>query len=353
MDNDQQPRPLIAWEETPPDPALSDPAVPAAEPARAPDVTFLPPHPSHERLSDSVVYRPGALVALALLTGPVVCAIAGATAALATGEIPVWLPLLLLLWLPALALAWALLKSVRVTSDTLACGRPLSQWRVIPFQDIDQVERRGLRLVVTARGGPALSFTPLLLHRGAHLRRSLLLRLPLPALSTNLRAEAQALGDGDLAALQEVGDVEGVLTVRPRLLWSALAGGAAIALLALAGLSLWALVQPLNIALAVALVALACAPGFLSLWIGQEIFVSDKGLLIHFRWLRREHDVFWAEVGLIEYLPWETALVFRSAHTAVCAGPGLLTAQQARLMRGYISRYCLSQVGPLLGRRTL
>ncbi len=350
MDNDQQPHQLIAWEETAPSPALPDPALPTAEPVDAPDVAFLTPHHAHERLFDSVVYRPGALVAVALLVGPVVCAIAGAIGALVNGEIPIWLPLLMLLWLPALALAWALLKSVRVTADTLACGRPLSQWRDIAFRDIEHVEQRGLRLVVRAHDGASLAFTPLLLHRGSHLRRSLLLRLPLPVLSRKLRAQAQALSEGDLATLQEVGDVEGVLTVRPRLLWSALAGGAAVALLALAGLALWALALPLSVAPAVALVALACALGFLCLWMAQDIFVSEKGLLIHFRWLRRERDVFWAQVGLVEYSPWEMALVFRSAHTVVCAGPGLLTTQQARLMRRYISRYSLTQVGPLLPR---
>lgn len=348
MDDDQQPAPLLAWEEAP-----QNTAPQVATPALAPEVAFLPPHPAQERLFESVVYRPGALVAVALLAGPAVCAIAGAAAATTSGALPVWLPLALLLWLPALALAWALLTSVRVTAETLACGRPLSQWRVVPFDDIEHVERRGLRLVVRARSGSPLTFTPMLLHQGGQLRRSLLLRLPLAVLSGDLRAEARALGDGDLPNSEEGGDVAGVLTVHPRLLWSALAGGGAVALLALAALALWTTVQPLTVALSVALVVLAGALGFLSLWMVQEIFVSDKGLLINYRALRRERDIFWAQVRLIEYTPWETALLFRSVRTLVCAGPGLLTTQQARLMRRYISRYSLSQVGPLLGRRPL
>lgn len=348
MDDEQQPMPLLSWEEPP-----QDAAPPLAGPERATSVAFLPPHPAHERLFESVVYRPGALVAVALLAGPIVCAIAGAIVAVNTGAIPVWLPLLLLLWLPALALAWALLTSVRVTPDALACGRPLSRWRVIPFHEIERVEQRGLRLVVSARSGSPLRITPRLLHRGGELRRSLLLRLPLSALSSDLRIEAQTLSGNDPMSGQTSGDVEGVLTVRPLPVWSALAGVVALALLALAALTLWAASQPLNIFLAVALLALACAIGFLSLWMAQEIFVSEKGLLINYRLLRRERDIYWAQVRLIEYTPWETALFFRGARTRVCVGPGLLTTQQARLMRRYISRYCLTQVGPLLGRSAL
>lgn len=314
------------------------------------DVAFLPSSPSAAQLLESVVYRPGALVALALLAGPMVCAIASGAIASVYGSIPVWAPLALLLWFPALILAWALLKSVRITPDALACGRALGQWRVIPFGEIERVEQRGLRLMVSPRSGSPLSFTPLLLHRGADLRRSLLLQLPLSVLSNPLRAEAQSLSDGDLSV---EGDIQGVLTVHPRRMWIFLAGGAALALLVAAVAALMTLAQPMSVALALALVALAGASCFLGLWTMQEIFVSEKGLIVHYVSLRRERDVKWAETQIIEYAPGELALVIHGARLVVCAGPGVLSATQARHLRQLISRYCLAQVAPLLSRRPL
>jgi hypothetical protein len=377
--DDQQPHSLIASHDAPDvfdasdafevfatPGATDDPAPDSPESPDAPDasegpvsqqeVVFLTPSPSVWRLAESIVYRPGALVAVALLAGPVVCAIAGAVAADVTGSVPVWLPLVLLLWLPALALAWMLLKSVRVTPDALACGRPLGQWRVILFDEIERVERHGLRLVVRARGSRPLAFTPLLLHRGAYLRRSLLLRLPLTVLIGELRAQALSLSEGDVTSRIEgdKGDISGILTVRPRLIWSVLAGSVAVALIALGTMALLAIASPASGALALALAALAGALGYFSLWSAQEIFVSEKGLVIRYALLRRERDVHWAQVSLVEYTPGEMTLLFRGVRqTTICAGPGLLNAPQARLMRQFVSRYCLSQVAPALTRRPL
>ncbi len=328
--------------------AMDSPAPGAQEDTQG--VVFLAPSPSIWRLSESVVYRPGVVVAVALLAGPAVCAIAGAIIAGMSGAVPVWLPLVLLLWLPALALAWALLKSVRVTPDALASGRPLGQWRSIPFDEIDRVEQHGLRLIVRSGASRPLTFTPALLHGGAQLRRGLLLRLPLPVLVGALRSQAQSLSEGDLLDSDE-GDISGVLTVRPRAIWSALAGAAVIALGALAVVGLIELAWPLSGALALALVALAGLFCYFSLWSVQEIFVSAKGLVIRYRTLRRERDIIWTQVSEIAYTPGEMALLFRSPdYTVICAGPGLLSAPQARLMRQFFSRYCLSPIVPALKR---
>jgi hypothetical protein len=365
--DDQQPLSLITSQDAPDVFDASDAFevfdAPAAPDSPAPDsperqqtVAFLTPSPSVWRLAESIVYRPGVVVAVALLAGPVVCAIVGGVAASVSGAVPVWLPLVLLLWLPALALTWALLKSVRVTPDALACGRPLGQWRIIPFDEIERVEQRGLRLVVSAHNSRPLVFTPLLLHRGAYLRRSLLLRLPLAVLVGELRAQAQSLSEGDVASMAEgdKGDISGILTVHPRLVWPTLAGGAAVALIALGIMALLLIASPVSGALALALVALAGALCYFTLWSVQEIFVSEKGLVIRYGLLRRERDVHWAQVSLVEYTPGEMTLLFRGARqTIICAGPGLLNATQARLMRQFVSRYCLSQVAPTLTRRPL
>jgi hypothetical protein len=311
---------------------------------------LLSPSPSALRLAEYVVYRPGAVFAVALLAGPAVCVIIAAVVIGVSGSLPVWLPLVLLLWLPALALTWALLKSVRVTPGALACGRPLGQWRSIAFDEIERVEQRGLRLIVSARNRPPLVFTPLLLHGGEQLRRSLLLRLPLPVLAGELRLEAQSLSAGDLRS-SVAGDISGILTVRTRAVWPALAGGLALASLALAGVASLTLVWPLSALLAVALALLGGLLGYVSLWSAQEVFVTAKGLIVRYPLLHRERDVFWAQVRKVEYMPGEVALFFRGRRpTIISAGPGLLNASQARLMRQFISRYCPAQVVPKLPR---
>ena len=375
--NDQQPLPLStapvgadeAYQPVAPDmpdmsetlgalaaPPLRDartgaPAQPSQTDLAPAQIVFLAPPPSAAQLAEYVVYRPGAAVALALLAGPAVCVILVAVAIGVAGALPVWLPLLLLLWLPALALAWALLKSVRIAPDALACGRPLAQWRSIAFDDIERVEQRGLRLLVSAHNRQSLDFSPALLRNGAQLRRSLLLRLPLTALAGELRTQAQSLSEGDVSG-SLAGDISGVLTVRTRTLWPALAGGLAVALLALGVAALLTMTSSRELAVALALVALAGAPGYASLWSAQEIFVTEKGLIIRYMLLRRERDVVWAQVHRVVYAPGEVTLRFHGSKrkTVVSAGPGLLTAVQARLMRQFISRYCPAEVVPALTR---
>ena len=361
--DDQQPLFLVT---SPQDAERLDPFDPLAAPtvSRAARVTlpldsshpsgFLEPAPPAAHLVESVVYRPGVLVAAPLLAGPVVCAIIAAVVIGSSGSVPVWLALLPLLWLPVLGLAWALLRSVRVTPDTVASGRPFGQWRSVAFEEIELVEQRGLRLVIIARGSLPLTVTPALLHRGAQLRRTLLLRLPLTALSGDLRTQAQILSVGNVMN-DGAGDISGILTVHTRSLWPTLAAVCGVTLLALSVVTPLTLTTPLNNlptwALTLALVALAGLSGYLGLWSVQELFISEKGLLIHYALLRRERDIFWAQVRRVEYTPRELALIFRTTRaTAISAGPGLLNATQARQMRQFIGHYCAADVTPALSR---
>jgi len=327
--------------------ALGTPATAQSE------VDFLAPSPSSIQLADSAVYRQGAAVALALLAGPAVCAIVAVVIAALTGALPVWLPFALLLWLPVLALTWGLLTIVRVTPTSLACGRPLGRWREVPFAEVERLERRGLRLMAYARRGRPLSFTPLLLRQGMQLERRLLLSLPLSALSSELRTEALTLANGGAAQPGE-GDISGILTVRPRMAWPALAGGVALVALALGVSALLGMAAPLSLALAVLCGALALAAAGVCLWSIQEIFVSEKGLIIHYHALRRRRIIFWASLNVVEYTPGGVALLCRSrtgARMAICIGPGLLNTRQAQLMRGFIDYYCEAPVVPLGARR--
>ncbi len=303
-------------------------------------------------LAESAVYRPGVAIASILLAGPFISAIVGVVLAAVSGSIPLWLPFLLLLWLPVIALVWLLLKSVRVTPNAIACGRPLGQWRVFSFDEIERVEQRGLRLLIGAHSGPPMIFTPALLQDGKQLRRSILLTLPLHTLWGSLRSEAQ-----EFSSLQGESDSEGaiagVLTVRSRWFWTVSAVVAALVALAL-GFAAWgAFTGTVRLVFAALCLVLALLLVAFALWMKQEIFLSEKGLIIRYTLLRREQVVFWTQVRLIEYTPAELALYLRGARRVVCAGPGALAVQQGRLMRQFIGRYCISPVAPLSLRRSL
>ncbi|HEX8731638.1 MAG TPA: hypothetical protein VF725_06205, partial [Ktedonobacterales bacterium] len=275
MDDDPQAPIFTAWGDTPP----QAPAPPPPAPIAPADVDFLTPPLPNALLFSADIYRPRGGIALILLIGPAICAIVGAVAARVTGAIPLWLPLALLLWLPLLTLAWALLKSVRVTTETLACGRPLGAWRSLPFAEIERIEQRGPRMVVRSRMGARLSFTPLLLRRGAALRRRLLLQLPLQALAGDLHAEAIALEGGAASAASESA-LTTALTVRVARRWPTLAFALALVALALAGAAFWLLAPPLNLALGIVLVALALGGALLGAWVAQELFVSENGVFV-------------------------------------------------------------------------
>lgn len=316
------------------------------------DSALLTSNPLESSLTESAVYRPGVAIASILLAGPFISAIIGIVVAAVTGSIPLWLPFVLLLWLPVIALVWLLLKSVRVTPNAIACGRPLGQWRVFSFDEIERVEQRGLRLLIGARGGPPMIFTPALLQDGKQLRRSILLTLPLHTLWGRLRSEAQ-----EFSSLQGESDSEGaiagVLTVRSRWFWTVSAVIAALVALAL-GFAAWGVFTgTVRLVLAALSLVLALLLVVFALWMKQELFLSEKGLIIRYTLLRREQVVFWTQVRLIEYTPAELALYFRGARRVVCAGPGALAVQQGRLMRQFIGRYCFSPVAPLSARRSI
>ncbi|MDE3228256.1 MAG: hypothetical protein KGO05_00115 [Chloroflexota bacterium] len=346
MDDDPQAPVFTAWGDTPPRAPVPPPPAPIA-PA---DVDFLTPPLPNTLLLSADIYRPRGGIALALLIGPALCAIVGALVARITGAIPLWLPLALLIWLPLLTLAWAQLKSVRVTAETVACGRPLGAWRSLPFSEIERIEQRGPRLVVRSRVGARLSFSPLLLRRGAELRRRLLLQLPLRALAGDLHAEALAL-EGDAIPVASENATTTALTVRVARRWPTLAFALALVALAGAAAAFWLLAPPLGLALAIALVALAVGAALLGAWVTQELFVSENGVFVHYRLLRRDRDIIWSRARLLEYGPGGLALRFRGDYSMICAGPGLFTAADARRLREYIYRYAEGDATTTLAHR--
>lgn len=346
MDDQSLPPAFSSYDELADDSAEFPASYDDADPALSPSTEF------GSYLTESAVYRPGVAIASILLAGPFISAIVGVALAAVSGSIPLWLPFVLLLWLPVIALVWLLLKSVRVTPNAIACGRPLGQWRVFSFDEIERVEQRGIRLLIGAHSGQPMIFTPALLQDGKQLRRSILLRLPLHTLWGRLRSEAQ-----EFSSLQGESDSEGavagVLTVRSRWFWTVSALVAALVALAFAFAAWGAFIGAGKWALVGACVVLALLLIVFGLWMKQELFLSEKGLIIRYTLLRREQVVFWSQVRMIEYTPAELALYFRGARRVLCAGPGALAVQQGRLMRQFIGRYCFSPVARLSVRRAI
>jgi hypothetical protein len=303
---------------------------------------MAPPRPTTP-LAETALYRPGALVAVIFLVPPAASALVLAALIWSMGSAPIWLPLTLLLWIPMMLAGWSALRGVRLTREEIAFGRPLRAWRAIPLTAIERLETHGPRLTLVTTSGRRVSFTPALLRRGAQLRRRLLLSLPIHSLAGKARVEAQRLMDG--GARQE-GDAAEALTVRPRRWLVALAAGLACALTAGAVIA-WVFALSW-VALGPGALALLCLAA--SLWLAQDIFISDHGVSVRFSLPRVTRSVSWDELTAIERAPGEVALVLRGPHALICAGPGLLGPRDARRMREILRRYALERETPVTPR---
>lgn len=297
-------------------------------------VTFLAAPTPTTPLAEVEVYRPGALVASALLLPPMAAALVLAALYWNQGRLPFWLPLAPLLWIPISLVGWFPLRNVRLTRESIAFGRPLGAWRTVPLDAITRVERHGPRLTLTATDGHRISFMPFLLRRGGRLQRRLLISLPMQALDSVTRAEAQRLLDGPGLGMDDLEIT--ALTVRPPR-WMAVvaglvAGAALVAGVAIATLSTapWLAVAPG----AVALIGLAAL-----IWLAQEVFISDRGVIARFALVRLTRAVAWDETLAIEAAPGAVALILRGPVTLICVGPGLLFDRDARRMREVVYRY--------------
>ncbi len=286
-------------------------------------------------LTDTVVYRPGALVALIFLVPPAAGALVLTALVWSMGRAPIWLPLPLLLWIPVMLVGWVTLRGVRLTREDISFGRPLRPWQVIPLDAIERLEAHGQRLTLVTTSGRRMSFIPTLLGRGAQLRRRLLLSLPADALTGEAREEAQRMLDWGAFATSD-GAVD-ALTVRPPRWLPWLAAALAVALVVGAVLA-W--ISSLSW-LAAALGALTLLALLTCLWLAQEIFISDRGVIARFFLLRFTGSVAWDEVNTIRRAPGEVALILRGSRALICAGPGLLRKYDARRMREFISRFAL------------
>lgn len=302
--------------------------------------------PTTRPMLDTHEYRPGPYFALIVLLAPMLVALAGAAIALnTTGEVPLWLPFVVLLWGPLLPLLWFAMQSVRTSPMGLAVGRPWRAWVEIGWNDIERVERAGPVLRITSGDGRRLSFLPGLLHEGARLQRLLLLHLPQQVFVGGLAGKARA---------QVSGQFSGALHGRPMTGWRVAAGacgagGLLVGALALSGVA--GLPREVGVIPAVPALLAAVIAGVTLWWLSQEVVLDERGITVR-HWLRRGGwTVLWDDVQLLEHTPEQGLLRLHGVGRFVCMGPGLLPPAQRDLMRAFIHEYCVKRGVAVVRRR--
>lgn len=301
-------------------------------------------------LMDIQMYRPGPYLALAILIAPAIVALGGAAISLnIIGEIPVWLPFVLLAWLPGLPILWLTMQSVRTSSEGLAAGRPWQTWNSIPWSLVERVEQLGPAIRITGSNGQRLTIVPVLLRDGGRLKRQLLLRLPVHVLAGALAQEAQRLLATGMYTMAE-GGLSGTMRARPQRIWRGIPAAGAI--VAIGGAVLILLKLPLGPGIPLALLALVVAGVAMRVfaWTTQEVLMNEKGISIIWQLTRRSREMQWAQVELIERSPREVLLRLRGTQRLLCAGPTLMPAAQRDLMRAYLHEYCVNRGVPIMRR---
>jgi hypothetical protein len=304
-------------------------------------------------LLEVVVYRPGPYLALAVVLLPVVITLAGALIAFsADGQVPVWLPFVLLLWVPCLPLVWRTLRTVRTDTIGIAAGRPWQRWREVPWTAVERVEQHGWTIRIRAGSGVEISFQPLLLRDGRKLTRQLLLRLPAHVLMGRLGQDAQKLLVTGVYAMPE-GGLSGTLHARPRPLWRFISAAVAVLGALLCAGALLALPPLLGVPLGLLAVALTVAALVIFVWLWQALLVNEHGLSVAWTLTRRTRGIGWQEIGLVEHSNGEAVLRIRGDERILCAGPGLFNRAQHDLMRAFLHEYCVSRGVPFVRRNWL
>jgi hypothetical protein len=304
-------------------------------------------------LAETRLYRPGPLLAAAVVLAPALLALAGAAISLRiAGTVPVWLPLVLLLWIPSLAAAWIGLISVRTTPMGIAAARPWQEWRELPWGLIDRADRYGPLLRLRASDGAHLSFAPFALQDGMRLHREILMRLPANVLDSGLREAARDLL-GDQVVPRSEGGLDGIVRTRPRARWRWVATG--LGLLAAAGGCIAALTLPIVVAGPIAaLAALAVAAAVAAFrWFSQQLSISSEGITVTPALGGRQRSITWGEIELIEHTPGEGALRLRGERRLRCVGPTALRLAERDAMRAFLHEYCISHGVPVVQRRWL
>jgi hypothetical protein len=320
-----------------------------------PALSARPPRrsPNTGGLAQAHVYRPGPLLAALVLVLPATVALVAAVICVAVwGNIPLFLPLVVLAWLCLLPATWLIMISVRTSSVGIAAARPWRKWSEIPWPLIERAEHRPLTIRLRASNGHRITAIPAILQDGRRLRREILMRLPMHVLDMHLQGEARDLLGESIIPTAD-GGLSGSLRAQPRAMWRWAAGLGIVGVAAIGSLAAITLPSPLGPAIA-AVCALGVVAGCVALaWLGQEVVLSQEGISVVGPMRRRMGGLAWHEVQLIEHTPHERVLRLRGERRLRCPGPTMLLPAERDLMRAFLHEYCIGRGVPVIERRWL
>jgi hypothetical protein len=301
-------------------------------------------------LIDATVYRPGAAVACLLILVPILAAIGVSVARFAYGvAVPLWTALTIAGWILLWPVFWLLMKTVRVTAFGIATGRIWTEWKEIPWGDINRVEWRGARIHILGANGTSLNFAPRLLHDNRELRQYLTNRVSPRLIATPLVKPTEDDQEHP-AIMRPIGVSATQMLERPTLslrlralaVCALAAGGGAIALLELSGP--WSYV-------AVAVCALVALVAVLSLaWLSQAVSLTEEGISVRGIPFGSSKLLPWREVEFVEVSANERVLRLRGSQKLRCPGPAVFSQPTRDTYRWLTHVYCLDRGVPAMRR---
>jgi hypothetical protein len=187
--------------------------------------------------------------------------------------------------------------------------------------------------------GVSIAFAPRLLTDGDKLIMVVLDHLAPHVLIGSLRAEALDQMEMD----EPESDVMGMLRVRPRGRWPF--SGFALALAGISGAVIALFLLPLEFAIALSLlgVVVALFGVAAAVWLLQEVILMGEGLTIIQHWRRRQVELAWGEIKVLDHSANWLLLRFRAGRSVRCIGPALLRWPERVRMLAYINHYCLDR----------
>jgi hypothetical protein len=313
----------------------------ATRPQSHPVATATPEPELPVSMLESEAYRPRGSLAIGMLVLPVIGVLGLLAAALILRTAEEMLAEILLgvsgavaiIWIALLfGLARVLLTTVRASGEGIEARTPWDERKLLRWKYVELVERKfGFLRLQTSDGGSLLLLESSLTN-GQRLLRQILLRVSPSVLSLPLQQELTLLGGGPMNP-----DVTQSLTLSPW--WFFLPGGIALAAV---GLVLSGVFTHLLVLLIIGLLLyLPCM--VLLYFLRQTIALTDEGVTVT-RGLGQPQTVAWAEIAVIEQMPLEMVMAFRTnTRRIVFFGPFFMSPLRAGLWQGTIEDRLISQ----------
>lgn len=299
--------------------------------------------PASTPFGGDYVYRPGARLLALVLVVPVLAAVVGAALALqGAGSILPWLAAFLALWLLVIPFVWLNLKRVRLSPEGVEVLWPWRRGVALTWDEITRIRAWQGGLVLEGPGGRRLTFSPVLLRDGRHLRRQLLLRAAPSVLVGPLHQETQRLSMGPVYRAP-TGELAGALDTCVAWPWRVGSLVLGVGCLGLSGIA-FAAVPGGSGGLATDLLGGA---GLVALWacrwLSRRWTLAESGIVLASMVPGRAHAYSWAAFSLVEVSSGGMLMRLRGQQSVLCPGPRLLSPRDRDVAESFVREYCLAR----------